>query len=62
MKRDNADLVSLWAKNDVAWAQEPQQVHLKYGAAVEEARKALAKKEEKPKLESKPAKKKADKD
>lgn len=59
MKRDNADLVSLWAKNDVAWAQEPRQVHLKYGKAVEEARKALAKKEDTPKTEAKPSKKKA---
>jgi len=59
MKRDNADLVSLWAKNEVAWAQEPRQVHLKYGAAVEEARQALAKKEDKPKTEAKPSKTKA---
>lgn len=62
MKRDDKDSIAIWAARPEVWAEEPQRVHLKYGAAVEEARKALAKKEEKPKLEAKPAKKKADKD
>lgn len=61
MKRDDADSIHIWAARPEVWAQEPQRVHLKYGKAVEEARKALAKKDETPKFDLKPSKaKKAD--
>ena len=59
MKRDDKESIEIWASRPEVWAEEPQRVHLKYGAAVEEARKALAKKAEKPKTEEKPSKKKA---
>ncbi len=60
MKRDDADSIPIWAARPEVWEQEPQRVHLKYGEAVEKARKALAKKDGAPKTESKPAKKKSD--
>jgi regulator of sirC expression with transglutaminase-like and TPR domain len=59
MKRDDKESIAIWAARPEVWAEEPQRVHLKYGAAVEEARKALAKKEDTPKTEAKPSKKKA---
>jgi len=59
MKKDDKEHIAIWATRPDVWALEPQRVHIKYGKAVEEARKALAKKEEKPKTEAKPSKKKA---
>lgn len=56
MKRDDSDSIEIWAKRPEVWDEEPLRIHLKYGKAVEEARKALAKKSAKPKSKSKSTK------
>jgi hypothetical protein len=46
MRRDDAENVEIWAARPEVWAEESNQVKIKYGAAVEAARKAMAKDEQ----------------
>tara|TARA_R110000787_G_scaffold79469_4_gene173694 strand:- start:229 stop:402 length:174 start_codon:yes stop_codon:yes gene_type:complete len=50
MRRDDSESVEIWASRPDVWDQEPQQVKIKWGAAVEAARKRMAKPKVAPKL------------